>query len=181
MEVFRCRICGEAYLGNEKPSSCPYCGANGAFLILGKEWKDENIGVELSEISKKNLEETLDLETRAALFYKNVSKISKNSEISALFKALSKVEKEHGDVAMKLLKIEQNPFSNIEDPALRTDKENLKEGLRREIRAIELYKKFKEEAEEPRVKIFFRALVEIEKDHKEKDEEELNTSYTPGV
>jgi len=173
MEVFRCRICGEAYMGTEKPSNCPYCGVNETFLVPGKDWKDENIGVELSEISKRNLEETLKLETLASIFYKNISKESKNPEISALFKTLSKVEKEHNDVAMKLLGIEKSPYEDTKDPALDTDEANLEESKKREQHAVSLYVQFKEEAREPRLKTFFGALIVVEKDHVIKDEEEL--------
>jgi len=28
MKMYRCRICGETYLGAEAPSHCPFCGAH---------------------------------------------------------------------------------------------------------------------------------------------------------
>lgn len=37
MKTFICEICGDAYLGTNKPSECPFCGARGNFIKPGSE------------------------------------------------------------------------------------------------------------------------------------------------
>jgi rubrerythrin len=149
-------ICGEVYLGNEKPSSCPFCGAHKRFLVLGKNWKDVN-DVELTDISKKNLVLTLDLEISNSKFYKCVSKKTKGMELQGIFKGLSKVEAEHADTVSKILKVPK-PRLGESLVCSDSDMENI-------VRAVTLYKKFLREATEPRVKQLFKALIEIENDH----------------
>lgn len=86
MEVYRCRICGEVYIGEEKPRSCPFCGAHENYFVLAKEWKliqNES----LSDISKENLRKALELEIDNTNFYKAVSERSKNVYVSSMFKS----------------------------------------------------------------------------------------------
>jgi rubrerythrin len=156
-------ICGEVYLENEKPSSCPFCGAHKRFLVLGKNWKDTN-DVELTDISKKNLVLTLDLEISNSKFYKCVSKKTKGMELQGIFKGLSKVEAEHADTVSKILKVPK-PRLGESLVCSDSDMENIVETYKRENRAVTLYKKFLREATEPRVKQLFKALIEIENDH----------------
>lgn len=37
MRTYICQICGDAYLGVEKPKNCPFCGAREHFMKLGSE------------------------------------------------------------------------------------------------------------------------------------------------
>ena len=39
MKTFICEICGDAYIGEEKPKNCPFCGAREAFIKEGKDAK----------------------------------------------------------------------------------------------------------------------------------------------
>jgi len=34
VNVYRCRVCGEVYIGEAKPKSCPFCGAHEAYFVL---------------------------------------------------------------------------------------------------------------------------------------------------
>ena len=166
IKVFRCRICGDPYIGTEAPSRCPFCGAQGKYIILAKEWNSNEFDIALTETSKKNLESSLKLELDNTGFYD----CAKNSAIktgdeygAAKFKALMKVEREHASAISKFLK---KPSPEALTQSCSTDfKTNSKEGFAREDRAIKAYSKFKDEATEPRIKEFFGALVEIETDH----------------
>lgn len=170
MKIFTCKICGEVYLGSEIPPSCPFCGAAKKFLQLPQIWRDEN-NVELSDISKKNLEEALKLEVSNATFYKSASKTLSDPKLRLMFKGLAKVEKEHAEVFQKLLKLEALP--GADDLASGDERECVEASLKREKHAVEFYLKAAEEATEPRVKEVFLAIMEIEKDHIALDEEEL--------
>jgi rubredoxin len=50
VKVYRCRICGDPYLGTEPPTQCPFCGASQEFLIDAKDWDSNEFNVELSDI-----------------------------------------------------------------------------------------------------------------------------------
>ena len=63
MKTYICEICGDAYLGEGKPTSCPFCGARSAFIREGKDAKPVvEVKEQLSELTVKNLQETLRLE-----------------------------------------------------------------------------------------------------------------------
>jgi rubrerythrin len=166
IEVFRCRICGDPYIGTEAPSRCPFCGAQTKYFIEAADWDPSEFDVVLSENSRTNLKKALDLEINNAGFYEcsmNKAKAAGDEYYTAKFKALKKVEFEHASAICKFLKISAPSLSTTlcSDGAER----NTKEAWCREKKAIELYSQFKREATEPRLKEFFGALVEIETDH----------------
>jgi len=164
MKVYRCRICGEVYIGEEKPKSCPFCGAHENFFVLAKEWKLLE-SESLSEISKENLRKALELEIDNTNFYKAVSERSKDVYVSSMFKGLSKVEREHASTICKHLKIEK-PDSKVGlDKAVDSDRANIEEANRREKRAVKFYTEARNQAPEEEIKEFFKALMEIESDH----------------
>ncbi|NIM03527.1 ferritin [bacterium] len=164
MNVYRCRICGEVYIGEEKPRTCPFCGAHENFFVLAKEWKLLQ-SESLSEISKENLRKALDLEIDNTNFYKAVSERSKDVYVSSMFKGLSKVEREHASAICKHLKIEK-PDSEVGlDKAVDSDRANIEEANRREKRAVKFYAEARNQAPEEEIKEFFKALMEVESDH----------------
>ena len=175
IKVFRCRICGDPYIGEEAPKQCPFCGANERFFVEAQDWNPDEFNVDLSEISKKNLEAALQLELDNAAFYdcaKNAAQKAGDKYSIAKFKALMKVEREHASAISKFLKISRPELEKKTCGA--NAKVNTKEGWEREDRAIKAYAKFKDEATEPRLKEFFGVLVEIETDHLDLHAEYLN-------
>jgi len=166
IKVYRCRICGDPYIGSEAPMQCPFCGAPQRFFVEAQDWNPDEFNVTLSEASKKNLEAALQLELDNAAFYdcaKNAAEKAGGHYSLAKFKALMKVEREHASAISKFLKISR---PELEKQACNANaKANTREGFEREDRAIKAYAKFRDEATEPRLKEFFGALVEIETDH----------------
>ena len=166
IKVFRCRICGDPYIGVEAPNRCPFCGAPQRFFVSAEDWNKNEFIVTLSAISKKNLESALKLELGNAAFYdcaKNAADKLNDFYSFAKFKALMKVEREHASAISKFLKIIAPELEKI---TCNTDsRKNTQDGFEREDRAIKSYSKFRDEAEEPRIKEFFATLVEIETDH----------------
>ena len=175
IKVYRCRICGDPYIGSEAPLQCPFCGASQQFFVEANNWNPNEFNVELSEISKKNLEAALQLELDNAAFYdcaKNQADKTHDHYSLAKFKALMKVEREHASAISKFLKISS---PELEKKTCNTNsKANSKEGFEREDKAIKAYAKFRDEAIEPRLKEFFGALVEIETDHLDLHKEYIN-------
>jgi len=88
-----------------------------------------------------------------------------------LFKTLGKVEAEHASIWRKILKLGSVPPGS--DACHTENVENLKESHERETRAIAFYRKSATEADHPRIRQLFEALVEIETDHLQLSEERL--------
>ena len=166
MIFYRCEICGDVYMGTAKPSHCPFCGSNPKYLVTVDEWADENSSVkEISELSRKNLRAALQLEVDNAPFYRNCSANAQTMEMQGIFKGLAKIEAEHASVINKILKSEPIQPAPAQTVASSDDTENLKTSRKREREAAALYRKFHDEAVEPRIKKVFSALIEVETDH----------------
>ena len=168
VKVFRCRICGDPYIGENPPTRCPFCGAEARYIIDAHEWASNEFDVDLSEVSRRNLAAALDLEMGNAAFYacaEREADAAGAEYMLAKFKSLRKVEAEHASAICKFLKIDTPELSPGRCSA--DGVENSREGYEREDRAIQAYTRFRDEAPEPRMKEFFGALVEIETDHLE--------------
>ncbi len=164
MKTFICEICGDAYLGAEKPKNCPFCGARAPFIKLGSEASPVvNVKEELNEQTIKNLQETLDLEMRANAIYKCMAGKALTLEINKMYKRLAKVELEHAVICTKLLGIEMPPVGN--ELCSDQDIENFQKTIELEEHASGLYADFAKQATERHIKIMFTALNQVEKDH----------------
>ncbi|MCX6765923.1 MAG: hypothetical protein NT136_03110 [Candidatus Moranbacteria bacterium] len=164
MKTFICEICGDAYIGLEKPKNCPFCGARENFIKPGSEAKPiVNEKIDLSEQSIKNLKATYDLEIRAVAIYTCMAGKAKSYEIKAMYKRLAKVEMEHAVIVTKLLQTERPVIG--EESCDDEDIENFKKTIVLEENAANLYKQFMQEAEEQNIKILFTALSQAEEDH----------------
>jgi rubrerythrin len=171
MEVYRCRFCGETHLGLGSITNCPFCGAHKKYMVPISEWKDENVGVEYGELTKKNLETALDVEIGNTSFYLVASKAAETTEAQGIFKRLSKVELEHAEVFAKLLKVDLPPHQALESKG--SDEANFEESFKRESIAINHYDKSAAETVEPRVREIFKILIGVEKDHLRLDKNRL--------
>ena len=162
VELFRCEICGDPYIGESAPDNCPFCGAHKQYI---KEVKEANVNfdVELNDTDKATAQHALKVEVSNATFYFCAAKKTDDAEGKLLFKALGKVEAEHASIWKKILKLSSVPQGN--DTCHTSNSENLKESHERETRAIAFYSKAAAESANARVKVLFEALVEIEKDH----------------
>jgi len=173
MKLWRCRICGDPYLGEEKPRNCPFCGAHERYIVEQEGYVDATGAVEpLSQVSRRNLQETLKLEIDNTQFYACAARNSGTDEARNLFKALSKIESEHATIVCKALGIEKPVIEEV-DICTGDYQENLRESHRREERAIKAYGRYLSEATEPRVQEVFSALIAIESDHLALSEERM--------
>jgi rubrerythrin len=164
MNLYICEICGDAYIGTEKPSDCPFCGAKGNFIKLADEAQPIiNVKTEISELTKKNLMETLALETGANAIYLCMAGKATEYKFNKMYKRLAKVELEHAIIVTKLLGI-QLPEINSETCADDLQ-ENFQKTIELEDDATELYKKFATESTEEHIRKFFGALTQVEQGH----------------
>ncbi|MFA4817448.1 MAG: hypothetical protein WC608_01835 [Parcubacteria group bacterium] len=164
MKTYICEICGDAYIGEEKPKNCPFCGARENYIKLGSEANPiVNQKIELSEQAVKNLRATYDLEVKASALYVCMAGKAKTYEIKAMYKRLAKIELEHAVIATKLLGIDR-PVVGTETCS-DEDVENFQKTILLEENATNLYKKFAQEAAEQNIRILFTALSQAEEDH----------------
>jgi rubrerythrin len=174
VRVWRCRICGDPYIGAVPPSHCPFCGAHAEYIILASDWDDPKVG-ELNDRDRGNLETALGIENSNTAFYRcSASKADEAGDFEgfATFKALSKVENEHASTIRKMLgmpKPETDPTEECHDAYV----DNVKESLEREQRATKFYAESAAVATDPRVKEVFIALSLVETDHIQLDRDKL--------
>lgn len=165
MNVYQCKICRDPYVGNTKPSNCPFCGAPAKYIILAENWVEPEVR-ELTDVSRKHLETSLKLETENVQFYRCAMNAAEDPMAKAMFKALSRIEAEHASTICKLLDRPKVTFEDDPTSCSATSREeHLEEALRREESAVRFYTAAADSATEEVVKEFFTALVEIEDDH----------------
>lgn len=162
VKLYRCSICGDAYIGAAPPANCPFCGAHVEYLVEAKD-AVVNFDVPLSAKDRTHAEHALNVEISNATFYSCAAAKTDNAEGKILFKALGKIEAEHASIWRKILKLGALPQGN--ETCHLENVENLKESHAREMRAIDFYRKAAAEADHPRIQQLFEALVEIETDH----------------
>ncbi|RJQ51410.1 MAG: ferritin [Actinobacteria bacterium] len=169
MKVFRCLVCGDPYLGKNKPTNCPFCGAHQNLIVLVHEYKENK---DLStEKSRANLEQALEIEISNTQFYRAAMEIGDDEPTKQMFRALAKVEAEHGSTICKWLKIDKPAALSEMGTANDTALANVEESKKREERASGFYTQAAGEAMEKGVAWFFRALAEVERDHLELDKQ----------
>jgi len=164
MNLYRCQICGESYIGSVCPSHCPFCGAPGKHLVPADNYQPVPVG-EISRKSRENLERALDLAVGNATFYRGAAQVADSERGRALFSALSRTETAHAVLFCQILDIPLPEELSAPGECSPSHKENLAEAQKRESRAVQLYTRFIEDASEERVKQLLTALVEIETGH----------------
>jgi rubrerythrin len=170
VKLWRCRICGDPYIGDNPPANCPFCGAHLSYI---KEAKGTKVGfdVVLNDKDRANVEHALKVEVSNSAFYFCAADKTDDEEGKLLFKALAKIETEHATIWKKILKLPAVPAGS--EDCYGENVKNLQESHERETRAIAFYRKAGSESGNERVREIFEALVEVETDHLSLSEERL--------
>jgi rubrerythrin len=170
VKLWRCRICGDPYIGDNPPANCPFCGAHLSYINEARETK-VRFDVALTEKDRANVEHALEVEVSNSTFYSCAADKTDDEEGKLLFKALAKIEAEHATIWKKVLKLQSVPPGS--EDCHRENVKNLQESHVRETRAIAFYGKAASESDDRRVREIFEALVEVETDHLNLSEERL--------
>ena len=166
MKMYRCRICGETYLGSEAPSQCPFCGAHREYLIDTTEYPVDINDIQPTETERADLEASIELETANTRFYLAMGTHKENAPLSSAYKRLAKVEAEHCELFCKLADVSEPP--DLMTPLEATTgswKTDIEESLAREQRASKLYAEFAARATNPRLREVWEAVSDVEADH----------------
>ncbi len=169
MRMYRCRICGETYLGSEAPSHCPFCGAHRELIVDTADYPEEINAVQLTEVERTDVETAIEIERSNTRFYLAIAQRRDNPRLANAYKRLASVEAEHCSLFCKLA-AEPKP-ADLREPGdeLGFWEADIDESARRERRASDLYAEFATRATSGRLVEVWTALSAIEADHIELD------------
>lgn len=165
LKMYRCRVCGETYLGYEAPENCPFCGAHVEYLVMPEGYPTDINDVHLTESERGDLETSIELERANTRFYLGMAERKDNDTLRSAYKRLAKIEAEHCSLFCKLLRVAK-PL-DLADPGETTGSwaSDIEESLARESRATALYAMFADRATSPRLKDVWSAISDVEADH----------------
>ena len=166
--IFKCEICRQVYILRERPSNCPFCGSLEEHVKPVDNVPDIE-EYKLTKISIKNILEAIGKEYKAYNLYVCTKEKSESNNIKNKFNVTEIHEKWHYNLLMDEINIEEEKVYLIEDDmkvkCTNSDEENRRIAMIAEADAIVNYKKYLKEATEPRVKMVFAALLEVEQMH----------------
>lgn len=169
MKLYRCRICGETYLGSERPSNCPFCGAHAELLVDTADFPAGINDVQLTEIEREDLETAIEIERANTRFYLAMARRDDNATLANAYKRLAAVESEHCSVFCKLARVPKPADLREAGDELGAWDADIQESARRERRATDLYAQFAARATSPRLLEVWSAVSAVEADHLEVD------------
>lgn len=165
MEFYRCRICGETYLGTLAPDRCPFCGVIAEFIVLTQQFPENLNDVQLTELERRDLETAIGLERDNARFYRALSLHGDAPALASAYKRLANVEAEHCSIFCKLSGV-QKPTDLLEASDAPDDWcANVAESLAREQKASAFYAEAAVRATSERIVEVLSAVSAVERDH----------------
>ena len=171
MKVFGCQICGYAYLGEEKPTRCPFCGVYEKHIAPLPELREYGKIEGLPEHTIKDLHKALRLEYEDKFHYECGKENAGNKVNRLIMDQLSKHERRHAHAIEEILGIEKDSVEvprqciGVEPGAKNFEEQVFDIAIEREREAIEFYNKIAKESDHPRIRELFYALSEVEYEH----------------
>ena len=165
MEFYRCRICGETYLGDSAPSRCPFCGVTADFFLLTQQFPEDINDIQITELERTDLMRATQLELDNARFYRALSTHREEPKLASAYKRLANVEAEHCSLFCKLAGVSKP--ANLLEPSEAPDDwcANISESLAREQNAAAFYAEAATRATNPRIAEVLTAVSAVERDH----------------
>jgi rubrerythrin len=165
MKMYRCRICGETYLGSAAPTQCPFCGAHTEYLVAPEEYPADINDVQPTEVEHADLEAAIELERSNTRFYLGMAERHDNDTLRSAYKRLARIEAEHCSLFCKLA--DRPKPDDLATPGETTGgwASDIDESLRRERIASAKYAEFNTRATSERLREVFAAVSDVERDH----------------
>jgi rubrerythrin len=170
MRIYRCRICGETYLGTSAPARCPFCGADERYMVGPDAFSARENDVQLTEVERADLEHAIELERSNARFYAAMARLEGHEALASAYKRLSRVEAEHCSLFCKLADIAKP--SDLGEPSDASSGDwctDIAQSLEREQTASAFYAQAAARATNPRIAEVLKATSAVERDHIELD------------
>lgn len=169
MNFYRCRICGETYLGAKAPNRCPFCGVAEEYFVVTTEYVENGGPLDLTDSERADLQHAVEIERGNARFYRALSDHHDIPMLASAFKRLASVEAEHCSLFAKLLGVPR-PTDCLEPGDARGNWcDGVKESLVREMRASAFYTEAAGRVSNPHVLEVLLAISAVERDHIELD------------
>lgn len=170
LRMYRCRICGETYLGYREPGNCPFCGAHVEFMRPAAEYPDGINAVQVTETERADLDASIELERSNTRFYLGMAERKDNDVLRSAYKRLARIEAEHCSLFCKLAGVPKP--ADLAEPGETTGswRSDIEESLARENRAASLYATFRARATNERLAEVWDAVSAVEADHITLDE-----------
>ncbi|MDO8987731.1 MAG: ferritin [Coriobacteriia bacterium] len=165
MKMYRCRICGETFLGSEAPSHCPFCGAHRELFVDTSEYPEDINAVDLTEVERNDLMEAIELELSNTRFYLAMAAYRDDLKLASAYKRLAKIEAEHCSIFCKLASVGKPADLMVPSDAPDDWCANIAESKLRETRASAFYGQVVARATNERIREVFAAVSAIEADH----------------
>lgn len=165
MQMFRCRVCGETYLGYDAPTNCPFCGAHAELIVEPSRYSAAENDIQITEVERADLEASIELERANTRFYLAMAARKDNEALASAYKRLARIEAEHCGVFCKLAKVAKPADLTEPGEDLGSWAADIEESHARETRASALYAEFAARATTPRLKEVWGAVSAIEADH----------------
>src|SRR5574340_421957 len=165
LKMYRCRICGETFLGYEPPANCPFCGAHIEFLNPSDEYPSDINEIEPTEAERAALEASIELERANTRFYLGMADRQDNDTLRSAYKRLARIEAEHCSLFCKLAGVWKPADLMEAGPTTGTWLTDIDESLVRENRAKGLYAEYAERATTERLRYVWTAVSDVELDH----------------
>lgn len=143
---------------------CPFCGVKSNFISE----QGKMIDIDRNTLDKnaiKIIDHAVKLEIFNGDFYKEASMLAEKPELKKMFKALSVIEYTHARIHKYLAGIFQDPVLSKLDYSKYNDDMLLDTARKREIHAVEYYKRYRNSINSPVIKSIFDALAEVETAH----------------
>ena len=165
MKMYRCRICGETYLGYEAPSQCPFCGAHARLMVEPRDYPAGIDDIQPTEVERADIEAAIQVERSNTRFYLGMAQRHDNDTLRSAYKRLSRIESEHCSLFCKLVGMPKPDDLAVPAETSGDWRTDIAESLEREKRASALYAEFLGRATSPRVREVFDAVAAVERDH----------------
>ncbi len=165
MKMFRCRICGETYVGTGVPNRCPFCGADESYMVEGDGYSAAENRLQLTEVEREDLEVAVALERSNARYYLAIAALEGDETLASAYKRLARIEAEHCSLFCKLLDVAKPDDLTTPEGDAGDWCAAIAESARRESSAAEFYAQVVSRATNVRIREVFTAVLAIERDH----------------
>lgn len=145
---------------------CPFCGAAKEHLLESNNYIINAKNGDLEKVSLKILDHAVKLELFNADFYNKVAALAKDINIRNMFKHLSRIERIHANIHMRLGSFTELPkLTEIRYDKYKSDLELLEQAKLREKHAVEYYRKYMNSIDDNNIKQVLEVLMSVEEEH----------------
>jgi hypothetical protein len=158
MNMFRCLICGRTYFFESRPSSCPFCLAEGTLIVSAERWEEPTIK-HIPDSIREEITDGIRIEHEKCCFYRTATKEAKGAYNKGFFKASYRIAHERLILLSRTLSLKPEPISASHHPQLIKKAHWFNRAYELETQSAQFYKDVGWNCLEPRMKQVFSSFV----------------------